>query len=136
MKLIDLHGKTHNLNISPYTRTNDRPRSDLHIRARELIRKAYPFDIVAEEVPVPGEHLFLDFFIPRQKICVEVQGQQHSNFSVFFHGTKHKFIASQERDYRKSEWCKINGLILITLEYNEKPEIWEQKLTKKQTTIQ
>lgn len=66
-----------------------------------------------EEFPIPGERLFLDFFMPNHKLAFEFQGEQHDTFNPFFHGSKAGFERSKERDARKREWCKINNIILV-----------------------
>lgn len=134
MKVTDLSGKIHNLNVAQYVSLKNRARSAPHLKAREMLKKLYPYDLVAEEVAIPGEHLFMDFFIPTRMICVEVQGQQHRGLSAFYHGNMQGFMKSQARDLRKVEWCEINGFTLITLDDNEKEEVWEQKLLRRQQT--
>ena len=131
MKVQDLQGKYYTLNVGPYTKITNRPRSMPHMDARRMIKEVFPYDIVAEEVLIPGENLYIDFLIPFRKICIEVQGEQHRSFSLHYHGDIAGFKAAQARDRRKAEWCELNGFTLITLDDNEKKEIWEQKLRKK-----
>lgn len=130
MKVVDLSGKEHNLSLKGYqVEINDtRPRSSGHLACRALLKKLFPFDSVLEEVPVPGEHLFLDFFLPSRKMVVEVQGRQHSDYTPFFHKTKPKFFKAQSRDRRKADWCLQNNFKLIELPDNEDEQEWMKRL--------
>lgn len=130
MKVVDLSGKTHTLSLKEYqVGLNDtRPRSKGHLNARGLLRKLFPLDVIAEEVPVPGEHLFLDFFLPGRKMVVEVQGEQHDSYTPFFHKTTVKFYQSKGRDRRKAEWCEYNNFKLIELPDNEDEQAWLKRL--------
>ena len=66
-----------------------------------------------EEFPIPGERLFIDFFMPNHKLAFEFQGEQHDKFNAFFHGSKAGFAKSKERDARKRRWCEINEIVLV-----------------------
>ncbi len=50
----------------------------------------------------------VDFYLPRDKIAIEVQGQQHYEYSKFFHKTISNFKKAQERDRRK-----LKGLLAL-----------------------
>jgi hypothetical protein len=63
-------------------------KSSLHLQARELIHTCFPTLQVLEEIPVNirrSETLYLDFYLPLIKKCIEVHGEQHYKFSRFFH---------------------------------------------------
>lgn len=130
MKIKDLSGKIHTWNLHGYqVDLNDiRPRSSGHITCRTLLKKLFPLDLILEEPPVPGENLFLDFFLPGRKMIVEVQGAQHEQFVPFFHKTKAKFVQAQNRDKRKANWCEINGFRLVELLDTEDEATWTRKL--------
>lgn len=103
-------------------------KSDLHLLARELIHKTYPTIQVLEEVPVyirKGEVLYLDFYLPLLKKCIEVHGKQHYEFVRFYHQTALGFIKHQKRDKDKQEWCMINQINYVELAYNNLDH-WER----------
>lgn len=85
-------------------------------------------EVVLEEFYVPGEKLYIDFFLPRKKIAVEVMGEQHYAFSRHFHGTYDNFKRSQERDNRKSLWCTMNDINLIRIRPDDSEEECRNKL--------
>ena len=130
MKIKDNQGNIHNFPPSGYDVDFDdnRPRSELHIRCRNLLRSLYPTQRILEEVPLPNERLFLDFFLPAQKKGIEVNGQQHYSFSQFFHSNKFEFAKAKQRDKRKRGWCEMNGITLIELKYDEDEETWIKKI--------
>jgi hypothetical protein len=81
-----------------------------------LIRRIYGFNsLILEEFPLPGERLWLDFFMPHHKLAFEYQGKQHDEFVKLFHGDKSGFQKSQERDIRKREWCQLNEITLVEI---------------------
>jgi len=130
VKVIDLNGKIHTWNLKGYQVSKDdtRPRSDLHLKCRELLNELFPLDIVCEEVPLLGEQLFLDFFLPSRKFGIEVQGNQHTEYVPFFHKTKDNFYKSVKRDKRKEQWCLNNNIKLVILNYDESESEWRAKI--------
>lgn len=109
--------------------------SSYHAKARELLKELYPFDRILEEVTLPGSNtklrksvLFVDFYIPNRSLLVEIQGEQHFEKNSFFHKDSMAFYKGQSRDRDKIEWASINGLTLISLNYDETEEQWRMKL--------
>jgi hypothetical protein len=102
-------------------------KSSYHIKAREVLKKIYPTMQILEEVPVhvrKSEVLYLDFYLPLNRKCIEVHGEQHYAFSSFYHNNKLSFLKAQKRDKDKCEWCRVNGISYIELAYNTINE-WE-----------
>lgn len=130
MKVVDLSGRYHTWNLKGYQVDpgDTRPRSSGHLACRALLKKLFPLDVICEEVNLPGENLFLDFFLPSRKIAIEVQGRQHDQFVSFFQKTKPKFYQGQQRDRRKAEFCKLNGIKLVELPDNEDEAEWIKKI--------
>lgn len=128
MKIQDFEGHTYNWPPSGHTPLNDdiRPRSELHVRARKLLRKIYPTQRILEEVPIPCG-LYLDFFLPSVKMAVEVQGQQHFSQVEFFQ-SKSGFLKGQKNDQTKRNWCELNNIKLVELRYDEEDEEWKNKI--------
>lgn len=60
-----------------------------------------------------GERLELDFYIEELGIAVEIQGQQHYQFTPMFHKTYRDFIAQQQRDAAKEARCDEYGILLL-----------------------
>ena len=129
MQVKDLDGNLYNWQllggISHSTLQN---KSSLHLEARELLHQCYPTLQILEEIPVQvrkSETLYLDFYIPLTKKCVEVHGEQHFEFNRFFHKSMLGFVRHKKRDKDKKEWCELNGITMIELSYNNK-ELWEK----------
>jgi very-short-patch-repair endonuclease len=74
-----------------------------------------------------SEILYLDFYIPLNKKCIEVHGEQHYEFTPFYHANKLSFLKAQKRDKEKKEWCEINGITYVELPYNLINE-WEHRI--------
>lgn len=126
MLVKDLDGNTYNWlltgNMAKGKITN---KSSYHLRARTLIAEAYPTLQILEEVPIQlrkNETLYLDFYLPLKKICIEVHGEQHYKFVPFYHQNILNFLKAQKRDREKQEWCENNGIKYIVLSYNKEDE--------------
>lgn len=104
-----------------------RCRSSYHLLAREVIKECFT-DPLYEEVHVPGENFYLDFFIPSRKIVVEVHGEQHYEFNSFFHKTKLDFLKQKTSDKNKRSFCEYNGFSYVEFPYNESKEQWTKRL--------
>ena len=137
MKVVGLNGREYNLNLQKYdVKANDkRKRSKHHVRARKLIKEVYHSYRILEEVKLPGSRdpskkstLFLDFFIPNLSLAVEVHGRQHYEFVKFFHKTKAGFLTAKKRDDIKEQWCELNDIELIVLNYEDKVEDWREQI--------
>lgn len=131
MLVKDLDGNNHNWmltgNMAKGKITN---KSSYHLRARSVIAEAFPTLQILEEVPIPlrkNETLYLDFFLPLNKICIEVHGEQHYKFIPYYHQNILNFLKSQKRDREKQEWCENNGIKYISLPYNKENE-WKDSI--------
>jgi hypothetical protein len=140
MKLLGLDGKEHKLTFHTKTSAgkNDQNRSKLHLKAREILTNIFPFDIIHEEVTLPGTKtstggslLYADFFIPSRNLIVEVNGEQHDKHIRFFHKNKLDFYKAQARDRKKKEWCELNDITIVYLNHNESEEEWMAKINER-----
>lgn len=136
MIIVGLDGKTHKWNLKYKEPTNRC--SKLHRRARNLLKKIFPFEIIHEEVVLPGSKtsrrsrvLRSDFYIPRENLMIEVQGSQHYQYSSRFHNTKMDFLDAQARDRDKRMWCELNHIQLIELPFNENNKDWTDRINEK-----
>ena len=137
MKVVGLNNKEYNLDLKKYIiRADDTTKkSKYHLLARKLIKETFNGHTILEEVKLPGSRdpskksaLFLDFLIPGVKMGIEVHGQQHYEYSQFFHKTKAGYYHSLKRDQTKKEWCKPNGINLIVLKYSDNIEKWRKQI--------
>jgi len=111
-------------------------KSSLHLAAREVIVSVFPTLQVLEEVTIPlrrSETLYLDFYLPLKKMCIEVHGEQHYKFTPYYHNNMLAFLKSQKRDREKEEWCSINSISYIVFPYDETPEQWKQRIMSDDT---
>jgi len=134
MIIRGLDGKKYAWNPSNCEAETDK-RSKLHIKAKEVLKEKYPFDRILEEVSLPGTKndyrkstLRADFFLPNRKLIVEVHGEQHHKFNSFFFRNKLEFYKAKARDSDKKNWCEINSIDLIELNYNEDIDEWRGKI--------
>ncbi len=118
MKLRCTRGVIHTINFgSEYKlRTREACKSELQYQCGQLIKDRFPVEEILEEVYIPFQGFYLDFFLPRLKIVFEIQGRQHYEYNKFFHKNKLNFNESKKRDFMKEEWCKINNITLYTVD--------------------
>jgi predicted acyl esterase len=134
MQIIDLDGNSHNWlltgNMAYATNTN---KSDLHIKARDLLTQEFPTLQILEEVAMPlkkGVTLYMDFYLPLKKICCEVHGEQHYRFIKFYHSSLLSFYRSQKRDREKQEWCEQNNIRYVVFPFDNSSEEWRKILNE------
>jgi hypothetical protein len=89
-------------------------RSLRQFETKKFLKEYWENYAVFEEFPVAGTKMTLDFYNSTKKIAIEVQGEQHTKYVPFFHGSSRGNFASQlRRDERKSQFCNINGIKLV-----------------------
>jgi hypothetical protein len=137
MKVVGINGKEYVWNLSKYDVFYDdtKKRSKYHIRARQILKETFNSYRILEEVKLPGSTasnkksvLYLDFYIPSIKFAVEVHGQQHYEFTPFFHKSKADFVLSKARDEDKIEWCNLNNITITILKYSESDDEWRKRI--------
>lgn len=128
MNVKDLDGNSYNWHLTGnIVKDGVTNKSSYHLNARSLLRAIYPTMQILEEVPINprrSEMLYLDFYIPLIKSCIEVHGEQHYKFVAHYHANKLAFLKAQKRDKDKKEWCIINGIKYIELPFDKEID-WE-----------
>lgn len=130
MKVIGLDSREYKWN----PKSGGGKRSKLHQKAKGLLDSCYPYDRILEEVSLPGtktirnKNLRADFYIPNRNLVVEVHGEQHFRFNAFHFKDKLSFFKAQARDRNKADWCKLNEIRLVQLNYNEDIDEWRNKI--------
>lgn len=69
--------------------------------------------------PKTGAVLPYDFEIPRAKIVIEVQGNQHYHFVPHFHGSIENFEYEQWKDEYKREYAESKGYYVLYITYED-----------------
>ncbi len=93
-------------------------KSTLHCQALSLLQELFPTQLILEEVYLPNSRLHLDFYLPIEKIAIEVQGSQHYKFSNHFYSNRLQFLKAQVRDKQKKVWCDENKIRLVELSFD------------------
>ena len=137
MKVIGINGKEYAWNLTSYNvDANDkRKRSKFHVRARKLLKTIFHSYRILEEVKLPGSTeshrkgvLYLDFYIPQIMMAIEVHGQQHYEYTPFFHKNKADFAIAKAKDEDKISWCELNKIDIIVLKYSDTDEQWREQI--------
>lgn len=82
----------------------------------KIMQKLMPGAHIVNEFHI-GESLRLDVYCPQYKLAVEYHGRQHFFHVSRFHETYDDFIRAQQRDDRKIELCKEQGIQLVSFRY-------------------
>jgi len=99
-----------------------------HLKVREILLELFPTEPILEELLIPELNLKLDFFVPRRKLAIEIDGQQHDKHVPFFHKTKQDFLHAKTNDKLKNDWCEINEIKLVRLKWDEEDK-WKNQLS-------
>ena len=137
MKVTGINGREYAWNLTSYNvDANDkRKRSKFHVRARNLLKTIFHSYRILEEVKLPGSTeshrkgvLYLDFYIPQIMMAIEVHGQQHYDYTPFFHKNKADFALAQAKDDDKIRWCELNKIDIIVLKHSYTDEQWRDQI--------
>jgi hypothetical protein len=132
MNIVDLDGNNIQWHLKGYiAKGRLQNKSSYHLLARNLLIDTYPTLQILEEVPIPlnaRETLYLDFYLPLLKTCIEVHGEQHYRFVPYYHGNMMSFLKAQKKDRQKKDWCEINNIKYIELPHYESTEEWKAKI--------
>ena len=115
----------------------DEYKSKLHLGIRNLLKEIYPFDIILEEVSLPGtsklkgKDLIADFYIPNRLLIVEAHGEQHYKYNSFFYKNKFEFAKAKKRDMDKLQWCELNNIRVVSLSYSDKIDTWRNTIEQR-----
>jgi hypothetical protein len=82
----------------------------------EVMKRLIPNEQIINEHHI-GERLKLDVYCPRFKLAAEYHGRQHYQFVAQFHPTYEDFVRGQQRDERKLELCKEQGITVVSFKY-------------------
>jgi hypothetical protein len=133
VKVIGLDGRAHVWSLADYyNRPSTNPSSN-HTRCRELLLQIWPSEVILEEVGLPGLNLRLDFYLPRQRMAIEVHGESHYGYITHFHKHRIGYANSLQRDNRKKDWCNLNHITLVELPHNEDLEKWKIRIIQRPT---
>lgn len=121
---MNINGKSYKLKFNRNPRNKP---SGLHIYARCYLKEIYPFDILIEEVYIPKIKIYVDILLPSRKLAIEINGRQHYEYIPFFHKSKLDWLKAKQRDIKKKITLEENGIVLISLKYDETDQ-WKQQI--------
>jgi very-short-patch-repair endonuclease len=102
--------------------------SDIEDAVYDLLKETFPNFKIERQfyIKIDYQKLFFDFKIDPIKVLIEVQGEQHFEFSKFFHGNKKQFRKHSSRDKLKKKWALDNGYSLIEFDKDTIPASREE----------
>jgi hypothetical protein len=102
-----------------WVRRDNRKLSRGHAALTTIMKRLLPGEEVVNEYHI-GERLMLDVYCAKYKVAAEYHGRQHFFFSNLFHKDMADFREGQERDERKVELCREQGIALVVFRFNDK----------------
>ena len=84
-----------------------------------IMQKLLPGEKIINEFHI-GDRLKLDVYCPSYQIAAEYHGRQHFFYTQRFFDSKYEFEEALQRDIKKMEFCKQNGIALVVFRYNDK----------------
>jgi len=78
---------------------------------------------------ISSSRLRFDFYLPKYNCCIEFDGKQHFESCEFFGGDE-EFKKLKIRDNIKNEWCEVNEIKLLRLNYLQKKDEIENIVTE------
>jgi very-short-patch-repair endonuclease len=78
---------------------------------------------------ISSSRLRFDFYLPDYNICIEFDGPQHFKPIDFF-GGEEEFNKTKLRDSIKNQWCEVNRIKLLRLNYLQSKDHVEDVLTE------
>ncbi len=84
-----------------------------------IMQKLLPGEKIVNEFHI-GDRLKLDVYCPKYQVAAEYHGRQHFYYTQRFFDSKYEFEEALERDIKKIELCKQNGIALVVFRYNDK----------------
>lgn len=105
--------------------TNNKTESRGEIECRRFLETIFqvPFPKARPDFlrnPITGNNLEIDCYNPTLKLGVEYNGQQHYNYTSFFHRNVEASTNQKYRDELKRRMCRENGINLIEVPYTIK----------------
>ncbi len=101
-----------------WVKNKTRKMSRGHAAITAQLKKLLPGVEVINEHHI-GERLMLDIYCPKYNLAIEFHGRQHFVYNNHFYNSYSDFEAAQERDNRKVELCKQQGITLVVFRYND-----------------
>ena len=99
-----------------WVRRNNRKLSRGHAALTQMMKNILPNEEIVNEFHI-GDRLRLDIYCPSYKLAAEYHGRQHFFYSNHFHGSMQDFEESVERDRKKEEMCREQGIALVTFRF-------------------
>ncbi len=125
INIIGLDGKRYKMDVNPLKyplRERATCKSGIQYECGQLLKAAYPYLVILEEVYVTDHNFYLDFFLPFTRQVFEIHGEQHDKYVPYFHKSIKNYNMSKARDARKKEFCEANSF-----EFTEIRSVQEMK---------
>lgn len=98
-------------------------------KCREILSDLYQTDFIKQRIyyDLTNKLKFfeLDGLNSNLKLAFEYHGKQHFVYPNFWHNSKQEFLEQLDRDIKKRQYCKLNGIQLIEIPYTENETLRE-----------
>jgi len=97
---------------------------------KDWIKENAPHYIWYDEYRLPGGLLRVDFLCSSKRVCFEINGEQHTKFVPFFHGSRNALKDQIKRDIQKIKFLEDNNFRVIELEEKDLKQLSREYLKK------
>ena len=125
MLVKDNQGRSASIKISKYLIDWDaKCCSKFQTDVQAFFKRFWYKHVCGVEVRIPRKLLRFDLVNFTKKIIIESNGDQHENFSEFFHqGSRSKFLLQMGRDKEKRQWAELNGFAFVEIYPDDLPNL-------------
>ena len=92
-------------------------------KCKELLESKFGFEFKKTRFNYNESRYEFDGYNEENKIAFEYHGIQHYIFTNHWHKTKEIFLAAQERDRKKEQYCIENNIQLLLIPYTEEKKL-------------
>jgi hypothetical protein len=124
LRLYNVYGNLVSKNVSKYKLDWDKKsRSIIQFQTKQFLKPYWFGHVLFEEFPVYGSLLKVDILNFTNKIAIEVNGPQHSEFHHFHNGKPSLYLKSIQNDMLKIDWLEKNEFKVIEINFDEVPKL-------------
>ncbi len=102
-----------------WVKRSNRKLSRGHAALYQIMQNILPHEEIVLEHPL-GDRLRLDIYCPSYNLAAEYHGRQHFFYSNLFHSDLEDFQAGVERDQKKEQMCREQGISLVVFRFCNK----------------
>lgn len=133
MKLTKLYSdQVVNISLQSYKIDWSRKVSAPQFKTKQFLESFWKWDVVYEEVMIPGSKKRIDLWNESKKLIIEVSPKKvHTEYNEFFHKSRSGFLKKLQTDNDKKAWGIKNGYDYVELDDKDIKNLSKQLFLEK-----